>query len=379
MAKFAIITYAKSFDKKNNIFCIGGMETYIQDLAKLVLSKGHKVEVIIPSDDNFKVTVDDIVVRGIVLRKRWYESIYQALYNYAIQEISTSQDRLIVATELLGIKAYHKQVIAIQHGIGFDYPYQYQASIEKKGRVVARFFKFLRCYIHVKRFSNYRNLVCVDYNYINWYRTLDTIWKGMKVRVIPNYTSNFIDKEKINEKLDQREKIKIIFARRFVECRGTQMFVEISKKLLLQYDNIEITFAGDGELKHLIESTFEDEPRVKLTTFNPVDSVVFHYHYDIAVVPTIYSEGTSLSLCEAMAAGCLPVVTFVGGISNIILDGYNGLMCYPSEEDFYEKMQYALAMPKENFNRMVINARESVECSFSIRNWQQKWADLLEI
>ena len=80
-----------------------------------------------------------------------------------------------------------------------------------------------------------------------------------------------------------------------------------------------------------------------------------------------------------MAAGCLPVVTFVGCISNIILDGYNGLMCYPSEEDFYEKMQYALAMPKENFNRMVINARESVECSFSIRNWQQKWADLLEI
>ena len=100
MAKFVIITYSKSFDKRNDRFGIGGMETYIQDLAKLILSKGHKVEVIIPSDDNFKVTVDDIVVRGVVLRKRWYESIYQALYNYAIQEISTSQDRLIVATEL---------------------------------------------------------------------------------------------------------------------------------------------------------------------------------------------------------------------------------------------------------------------------------------
>ena len=129
MAKFVIITYSKSFDKRNDRFGIGGMETYIQDLAKLILSKGHKVEVIIPSDDNFKVTVDDIVVRGVVLRKRWYESIYQALYNYAIQEISTSQDRLIVATELLGIKAYHKQVIAIQHGIGFLDPLQNQSFI----------------------------------------------------------------------------------------------------------------------------------------------------------------------------------------------------------------------------------------------------------
>ena len=37
-------------------------------------------------------------------------------------------------------------------------------------------------------------------------------------------------------------------------------------------------------------------------------------------------EGTSLTMLEAMASGCVPVVTDVSGVSDFIEDGVNGLV-----------------------------------------------------
>ncbi|WP_420491566.1 glycosyltransferase [Neobacillus drentensis] len=47
------------------------------------------------------------------------------------------------------------------------------------------------------------------------------------------------------------------------------------------------------------------------------------------------SEGTSLSLLEAMAAKCAEIATNVGGMTNIILDNYNGLIINPDESELY--------------------------------------------
>ena len=380
MANFIIITYNKSFDRINNSFIIGGLETYIQDLARLILVTNHSVEIILPADiDYTTVTTEAIPVRGIKLENNSGRKLNQLLYDYAIKLIKNPEDRLIVATEQMAIKARHPQVIAIQHGIGFDYPYSFQPKREQKGRLIARLFKSLRCYLQASRFNQYSNVVCVDYNYVNWYRTMDTIDEDTHIYVIPNYTSSLISKERILAKMTNRKDIKIIFARRFVDYRGTRIFINCVKRLLKQYDCVKITFAGSGELEAEIRQVFEKENRVDLTSFKPSESVNFHFDYDIAVVPTIFSEGTSLSLCEAMAAGCLPIVTFVGGMSNMILDGYNGLMCYPSEDELYKTIDNAIRMSPEKFNQTVLNARETVECSFSIDKWRKRWTEVLKL
>ena len=92
-------------------------------------------------------------------------------------------------------------------------------------------------------------------------------------------------------------------------------------------------------------------------------------------MPSIASEGTSLSLLEAMAAGCAVVATDVGGMSNIVLSGHNGLLIRPNTKDFYSAVSTIVgnAELRAHFSR---NARQTVEDSFSQIRWVNSWTGI---
>ena len=170
--------------------------------------------------------------------------------------------------------------------------------------------------------------------------------------------------------------IKIVFARRFVQIRGTRLFAPVAKKLLSKYDNIEITFAGEGPDKEYLKSTIGNDERINFCAYRSDESISFHRQFDIAVVPTIYSEGTSLSLLEAMSAQCAVVCTNVGGMTNIILDEYNGLMVSPDEGELFSALSRLITDQKLR-KYLSKNAYETVNSSFSIKKWQKSWETLI--
>ena len=112
--------------------------------------------------------------------------------------------------------------------------------------------------------------------------------------------------------------------------------------------------------------------------FRSSESVLFHYNFDIAVVPTIFSEGTSLSLCEAMASGCFPIATHVGGMTNMLIDGYNGKLVYPSEGMLYKAIVDVLSLDKKDFCQIVLNAYATVQKSFSKEKWTLEWLSFID-
>ena len=54
--------------------------------------------------------------------------------------------------------------------------------------------------------------------------------------------------------------------------------------------------------------------------------------FDVFALPS-QAEGISNTLLEAMACGCAPVATHVGGNAELIDDGVNGLLVPPSDSD----------------------------------------------
>ena len=320
------------------------------------------------------MSLNGVLIKSISIKQTWRKNIYQLLFD----NIYSNKGLYILATDQLDIRAPYRNVITIQHGIAFDIPGNMLSGFWKKSAALQLLNKMLRCIKNVHRFYNTPNTVCVDYNYFNWYRTLGTITESMHLKVIPNFSTSSISFGDIKKKMESSNQKRIIFARRFVDYRGTLLFLSVAKRIIAEYDDIEITFAGDGPLKKQISDVFKDEKRVTITSFESSESVLFHYNFDIAVVPTIFSEGTSLSLCEAMASGCFPIATHVGGMTNMLIDGYNGKLVYPSEGMLYKAIVDVLSLDKKDFCQIVLNAYATVQKSFSKEKWTLEWLSFID-
>lgn len=78
-----------------------------------------------------------------------------------------------------------------------------------------------------------------------------------------------------------------------------------------------------------------------------------------------------------MASGCVPVVSHVGGLTNIILDHFNGRLFYPQEEYLYKTMQEVIEMDINEFKRVAKRAYETATSTFSRDTWAEKWITMI--
>lgn len=372
-----IYIFCSSFlNPQSGQLLIGGVQTYINSLCLLGKDKGYSVTVFQLESDieaNFVYNNAKVIICQVTRTQtqKYFDTIYK--------QYNSCDSIFIVITDQMPISSKAVNVITIQHGIAFDIPGEYICGLWGKNKLMHHINKLLRCIKNVTRFYKSANTVCVDYNFYNWFRTIGTIYPNKKVKVIPNYSSSCITNEELAFKLSNKSSIRrILFARRFYDYRGTILFSNVVERLLNKYSNIEVTFAGSGPLENYIKQKFSNYECVKISSFNANDSIAYHKQYDIAVVPTIFSEGTSLSLIEAMSAGCFPIATHVGGMTNIVLDGYNGILCSPDEESLYRSLVKVVEMEDQEFNSIVENAYYSSIKAFSLDIWKQKWSEFID-
>ena len=116
---------------------------------------------------------------------------------------------------------------------------------------------------------------------------------------------------------------------------------------------------------------------MEFISYESCDSYQIHKDKDIAVVPTTGSEGTSLSLLEAMASNCACICTDIGGMTNIVLNNFNGLIVPAS--DSQELLSALLRLVDDKYLRTEIaaNGLNTVASSFSFELWKERWTAVL--
>ena len=95
----------------------------------------------------------------------------------------------------------------------------------------------------------------------------------------------------------------------------------------------------------------------------------------ITLIPTVHSEGASLSCLEAMACGNAVIATNAGGLTDIIINGYNGLLIDPQENELFD----AVCLLIDNIdlrNTLGSNAIKLVQ-SFNKNIWITRWENIL--
>ncbi|NIK78173.1 glycosyltransferase involved in cell wall biosynthesis [Paenibacillus castaneae] len=362
------ILYRSFFDLEGEELTVGGIQTYIRQLTDVIKKRNETPVIVQFANGDFHKKYNDIDVYGIDVRGKSTEQNKCKVLLEFIEKKFNVNDIIIFATEEIFTPAFTERVIAIQHGISWDIT---GAKRRYNYLILEVFRKAMRSYKLLKRINKLQNIVCVDYNFINWYRTQVYV-VDKNIYTIPNSTNN---KHPIANKAT--EKIKIIFARRFQIYRGTRLFASAVKNILDKYDNVEFTFAGTGPDEDYLKKIFRENPKVNFITYESEKSLVIHGEYNIAIIPSIGSEGTSLSLLEAMASKCAVIATNVGGMTNILLDNYNGRLINPNEDQLYDVIE-ELILNKEFREKLAENAYLTVSQAFNDKIWGEKWNKVLD-
>ncbi|MFD0693962.1 glycosyltransferase [Paenibacillus sp. GCM10027628] len=257
--------------------------------------------------------------------------------------------------------------IGIIHGVSWDHP---QTRFEQ-GDV---FWEVNRRFIEGAKLCG--KMVSVDTNSANWFQTIDYAL-GQQIQVIPNYVDTELFKPEVAGK-DNSDRIVILYPRRLYAARGLYMVLEIMDDILEAYPDVEFYFAGRGDpedTKHVTAQMAKWPGRVSWSEIDLEDMPEVYRKADIALIPTLYSEGTSLSCLEAMASGNAVIATRIGGLSDLVIHDWNGLLIEPQAPALRTAILQLLADPAK-LSEMKKKASQ-VAAVFSKKRWEKHWSELL--
>ena len=204
---------------------------------------------------------------------------------------------------------------------------------------------------------------------------LKKLWNGEKV-LCPKCNEDYLiplhKKKKDN-------KIYITFPRRASPERGYWLMSAALPPILDKYPNVIFRFVGfahgekiQKDILHL-EQKYKNRVSHCVVTADEMPSI--YQNSDISLIPTIYCEGTSLSCLEAQACGNIVISTNVGGLPNLIIDGYNGLLINPNGQELMKALDRVLA--DGDLRKTLSNNAVIVAHSFDKIIWQQRWQKII--
>ena len=354
-----------NFDGDN--YYSGGAERYLIDLYEVCKSVGMKLRVYQKANYNFFRFYNNIEIVGITSKNEEYEYKYEQdldiLKTYC--NIKKNKTKLNIYSSFLECHGICiTPSIGISHGVAWDN----KLNVYEKSKMNDK-----NWIIDAAKACD--KLISVDTNTANYFQTVDYKF-GNATEVIQNYVN--IDEFNCNEN-KKNEDIIIVYPRRLYEARGMYLLLNITDKLMQKYNNIQIHFVGKGfeEDKKNIKSKIEKwgNDKIKMYSCSPEKMNEVYKIADISVIPTLYSEGTSLSCLEAMASKNAVIATRIGGLTDLIINKYNGMLIEPNSDSLYSAICEFIEN-SELREKCQNNARE-VAKSFNKEIWIKKWKKII--
>lgn len=153
---------------------------------------------------------------------------------------------------------------------------------------------------------------------------------------------------------------------RLTPVKGIPYLLQAARILLRQGANVKVLVVGDGSIRQDLMTQTRD--------LGVSENIVFLGHredteellqaVDIFVLPSL-SEGIPMALLEAMAASRAVVASRVGGIPEIVEDGFEGFLVEPMDVDSLAERCRRLIESPDVARKMGEQARKRVERDFS--------------
>jgi len=355
--KHVAILAPQFFDLQGGSTFIGGAERYLLELTRIIREFNHEPVVFQSASSEWERKYGDITFYG--LDSKGDDQKLNVLFHKVIKP-----DSLVIYLAFnLAAPFYNERSLGISHGVfwdhkEYDFPEERMQSIEQL----------------LASFANLARVISVDTNTINWLRTMQPSLAD-KCVYIPNFvdTGLFRKAEKSGN-----ARLVVLYPRRLYPARGFWLVKEIIPEFLDKFPHIEFHFVGQADpdekeaMTHLVGKYPQ---RVLWKTLDMQDMHIAYEQADITLIPTIYSEGTSLSCLEAMAAGNAVIATNIGGLSDLVIHGYNGLLIEPSVTGLHDAL--GLLCEDQSLRTQLGKNAKKVAGAFTLESWQKRWRKVL--
>jgi glycosyltransferase involved in cell wall biosynthesis len=349
-------------DQSSGDLLRGGAERYTLELATLLRDKGYFVQILHKAIRNFKLNLDGLPVKGIqVPRGAWGNAILSRQVRRAIK----AGDLQIYVLAELGFPHVCPPAIGVQHGVWWEADYPLWKRLINK-HIQARL---------VRSFDAY---VCVDTNFINWlYSEIPGRCDyAHKLWFVPNFPYRLgTDKGPKGGAVPPT----VLFPRRIEFFRGAMFFYSAMKRLWDEGCTARAVFCGDGAFKDSLERVIArdgTQHRVVIKSV-PMDRMADEFALaDVAVIPTVAREGTSLACIEAMAFACPVIVSHVGGLCNLVIPGMNGLVVDLRVEELASAIRRVLE--DQDLRARLISGGLATAEAIRLEQWRARWGHVID-
>lgn len=154
---------------------------------------------------------------------------------------------------------------------------------------------------------------------------------------------------------------------RLSEVKGHRYLIQAMQEIIRDLPQVQLLIVGDGrEKNHLIQQVRDagvEKNIIFKTSVENTETVLAAM--DLYVSPSL-QEGLGLSLMEAMAQGLAVVATDVGGIPNLIQDGFNGSLVKVRDGHALACAIKRLLQDDQQVKLYGMNARQTIAANFSL-------------
>ena len=376
-------------------FLNGGQEIHLSALIDVLINRGFNGKVVQYSATGkpFETKLESgLVVEGIAARSHY-------LLNFLIKKHMKANSDIIHFNELgLSFPFVNNRVTVTCHGVAWDVPYYYDPELFPSSELV-----------HYSKILVYRQFQLLNYRYaVKKARRILSVDSSLlrivqhempnfrdKISVIPNFVDTTMFKPRATSDFKRNLLTKyginannrlILVPRNISFQRGVHILVNVARSLP---ENFTILLAGryitpfKGEKYHtyLKKKMLENKLQNKLIMLGSIEHHLMVDLYnvaDVVLIPSFFGEGTSLAALEAMACKKVVIASNVGGLNDVIIDGFNGFLVPPNPLRFVEKI--TLVDNNQKLLRdMSENAYKLTHGAFSKLKWEKKIINFFEI
>jgi glycosyltransferase involved in cell wall biosynthesis len=166
-----------------------------------------------------------------------------------------------------------------------------------------------------------------------------------------------------------KEKRIILFAGRLLSLKGVDVLVRAVPKISksITNDDILFVFAGPGDSSRFRNKLIETNTQAKCLFTGPLPKenvVKLMSKSELVILPT-YNDNSPYTILEAMACGTPVVASNVGGIPEIITNGYDGILVKPGSPEILANAIIDILQNKTLHQQISKRAKETIAKKFS--------------